>query len=354
MTPDIFKSFVDHYPHPQCVLDPKQNKILYTNIAFRNLADLNGHNENLDLGYFVRRIPAKDLVYLKKELNSLMEGGSSCEADVRLGLDPARMRWIRLTLVLYRTADGPIILVTGADITAQVLNLDQYKKFSNKKNSVLNIISHDLRGSLGVAQMASSVLQKKIQDPELAIFTNTISKVTRQAIDLISDLTEREFLQTTEVVLVKKRINISARLREVIEEYKNTEGLINRRFEFVSLPDNVFVNADEPKFIQIINNLMTNALKFTTAGGVITMRIEEKPDSVLFSVSDNGIGIPEKFHATLFEKFTNASRKGLQGEPSVGLGMSIMKTIIEWHNGKIWFHSKEGAGTTIYFELPKN
>ncbi|WP_256013013.1 sensor histidine kinase [Desertivirga xinjiangensis] len=353
MNSDIFKFFVDHFPHAQCILDLKQDRILYTNLAFRKMVDVNEHS-SLDREYFTERIPAEDLDYLKKKFEGLNQPGSSVEADVRFGLDEAELKWIRLTLLLYRLTEGPIVLVTVADITAQASNLDHYKKFSNKKNSVLNIIAHDLRGSLGVAQMANSVLLKKIQDPELTIFTNTISKVTRQAIDLISDLTEREFLQTAEVVLVKKRINISAKLKEVVEEYKNTEELTNRRFEFISLPDDIFLNADEPKFIQVINNLMTNALKFTKAGGEIIMRIEEKSDTVLFSVSDNGIGIPEKYHATLFDKFTNASRKGLQGEPSVGLGMSIMKTIVEWHNGKIWFQSKEGDGTTIYFELPKN
>jgi two-component system sensor histidine kinase VicK len=81
--------------------------------------------------------------------------------------------------------------------------------------------------------------------------------------------------------------------------------------------------------------------------------VEEKDSSVVFSVSDNGIGIPEQYHSVLFEKFTTARRKGLQGEPTTGVGMSVVKTIIDWHEGKVWFDSKENEGTTVFFELPK-
>jgi len=82
--------------------------------------------------------------------------------------------------------------------------------------------------------------------------------------------------------------------------------------------------------------------------------VKERANTVLVTVADTGIGIPEKYHATLFEKFTRARRPGIKGEPSVGLGMSIIKTIVEWHKGKIWFESAENKGSTFYIELPKS
>jgi two-component system sensor histidine kinase VicK len=75
---------------------------------------------------------------------------------------------------------------------------------------------------------------------------------------------------------------------------------------------------------------------------------------VLFTFSDTGIGIPEKFQADLFEKFTPARRKGLNGEPNIGMGLSIVKTILKWHQGSIRVDSKENEGTTFYFEVPKS
>ncbi|MEX2593854.1 MAG: ATP-binding protein [Anditalea sp.] len=114
------------------------------------------------------------------------------------------------------------------------------------------------------------------------------------------------------------------------------------------------MEVDDYKFIQVINNLISNSIKFTHDGGVISVHIEEKKDHVLFKVADDGIGIPGVFHDRLFEKFTQARRPGLKGEPSTGLGMSIIKTIVDWHEGKIWFTSKENEGTTFYIELSKD
>jgi two-component system sensor histidine kinase VicK len=74
---------------------------------------------------------------------------------------------------------------------------------------------------------------------------------------------------------------------------------------------------------------------------------------VLITIQDNGIRIPAHLQEGLFEKFTKARRPGLRGEESVGLGMSIIKTIVEWHQGKIYFESEENKGSTFYIELPR-
>ena len=108
---------------------------------------------------------------------------------------------------------------------------------------------------------------------------------------------------------------------------------------------------DETKFIQAINNLISNSIKFTPDGGTITLNLSVEENKLRIEVADTGIGIPEKFHEKLFDKFNLAGRTGLKGENSVGLGMSIIKTIVEWHEGKIWFKSEENKGTSFFIEL---
>lgn len=105
--------------------------------------------------------------------------------------------------------------------------------------------------------------------------------------------------------------------------------------------------------MQVINNLLSNAVKFTKDGGKINVAVEDQIQSVLIKIADNGIGIPKQFHNTLFEKFSTARRPGLKGEQSTGLGMSIIKIIVEWHEGKIWFESEEQKGSVFFIELPK-
>jgi hypothetical protein len=85
----------------------------------------------------------------------------------------------------------------------------------------------------------------------------------------------------------------------------------------------------------------------------VSLTVTEKKDTVLIAVADTGVGIPEKFHAQLFDKFNPARRPGLKGEPSVGLGMFIIKTIIEWHKGSLRFESGENKGACFFIEYPK-
>ena len=96
---------------------------------------------------------------------------------------------------------------------------------------------------------------------------------------------------------------------------------------------------------------MSNALKFTPAGGRVTVALDECPGCVRLVVRDTGIGIPEALQANLFEKFSAAARSGLGGEASTGLGLFITKQIVQLHRGKVWVESREGEGACFYVEL---
>lgn len=103
----------------------------------------------------------------------------------------------------------------------------------------------------------------------------------------------------------------------------------------------------------IIENLLTNAYKFTNDDGRIEVSVEERQGTILIKVADNGIGIPEKLQLLIFDKFTKARRRGTQGEQTVGLGMHLIRTMVEQLEGRIWFESQEGVGSTFFVELPK-
>ena len=126
-----------------------------------------------------------------------------------------------------------------------------------------------------------------------------------------------------------------------------------KQFSVETNREKIYVDLDEDKFFQVINNLISNALKFTHDQGKISIRLHEEELCVLISVIDDGIGIPEEHHKDLFQEYTPARRKGLKGEQSHGLGMSIIKTIVEWHQGTIWFQSTVNKGTTFFIKIPK-
>lgn len=351
MSAFIYSAIINLSPFAHFHFDLQTHRFTLVNPAFTALFGFTAE-EAFSSHNFLSIINPDDREYLEKCFNRLLQGSVQTNIEFRVNVNNAE-KWIRLTAVLSNGDSDNAVIGYALDFTAETNNLNTLKKYTNKKNSALNILAHDLRGPLGIANTLTQVLTKKVDDPHLAGLVQNISKILKQSINMITDLTGREFLETTDVELVKQRINITLKAKEYIEEYQNAEEMSKRTFLFSASDDSIFVNIDESKFMQVLNNLMTNALKFTSDDGIITLHIQEHPDSVIFSLSDNGIGIPLQFHSTLFQKFTDARRKGLHGEPTVGLGLSIIKTIIEWHNGKIWFDSKEGIGSTFYVEIPK-
>lgn len=178
-----------------------------------------------------------------------------------------------------------------------------------------------------------------------------IEQISKKSVLMIQEFVKKEFVESVGVALVKKRTNLTPIFISTAEEYQQKENELGKAFRLNISDEQIFVEIDESKFFQAVNNLIFNAIKFTTDGGTITLSLQGQGETVLISVADNGIGIPKKYHEYLFERYNEARRVGLKGEPSVGLGMSIIKTIVDWHNGKVWFESEENKGSTFYIEI---
>jgi two-component system sensor histidine kinase VicK len=130
---------------------------------------------------------------------------------------------------------------------------------------------------------------------------------------------------------------------------------ISKVFKFTYSKLSIYADVDSAEFLAILNNLVSNAIKFTPDKGHNNVHLEEKDkeEIVLITIIDNGIGIPAQYHLTLFDKFTKARRQGLKGEETVGLGLSIVKHLVNLHQGKIYFENEENKGTTFYVKIPK-
>jgi two-component system sensor histidine kinase VicK len=293
----------------------------------------------------------RELVY--KQFNDLLNGSFNGNSQFRIVVK-GEEQWFTVTPFLIDLHAERLLCGNAIDTTAEEHNLYSMEKYANKKNSILQILSHELKGPLNLATMLSKDLRAKVKGNSLVInHLRLISDLIHQSIILIEDLTNREFLETIHVSLVRKRLNIVEKVKEYVEEWKRSQSLVQREFIFQSSPKNIYAVLDEPKFMQVLNNLVSNAVKFTEPGGCISIAIQESASSVVLYFSDDGIGIPRQLQPFIFDKYTAARREGLHGEASMGLGLSIVKTIIEWHNGKIEVDSVENKGTTFKIEFPK-
>jgi two-component system sensor histidine kinase VicK len=334
--------------------DIKSCRFVYCNPSFREYVQV--VDESIPDSTVSLLIHPEDEGYVRENYGRLLKSDKKNSAEFRLILPDQSIRTVRVEAFNTITKDQRRV-ITGImeDISAYKAHNDMLNKFSNKKNAILNILSHDILGPLGTIQNLSAIINKKLmtaENREMSRFINSIEKISKSSIAMVRNLLTQEFLETAEAELVKRRTDIVAAVRGMVEQYKETEEITTRTFNFSSSSDKILIHVDESELLQAINNLVSNAIKFTEDSGLMEISIEEEQDTVLFMLRDNGIGIPKVHHATLFDKFSGAGRTGLHGEPSHGLGMSIIQTIVEWHHGKIWFESKEQVGTTFYIRLP--
>lgn len=309
-------------------------------------------HEQPGLSLLISKIHPDDMPMLRRAFSKTKAGKFQGSLKFKL-LTSKTERWLQVIPFLVEHNSFHIILGNVIDITDEVISNESATKYTNKKNSILHMLTHDLRGPLNMAKSVIGVLDREMSDTGLLKKIQYIKSILQQAIDLISNLINREFMETAEIVLVRKKVDIVQKLAEYIEECRRSADLSQRNFNLTSSAENIFIILDVAKFMMVVNNLISNSMKFTRPGGSISINVFEKETYVRFEFADDGIGIPNEHLTTIFEKFTSARRPGLGGEPTLGLGLSIVKTIIGWHSGKIWCESVEGKGTIFYIDLPK-
>ena len=350
----ILLALADHDRRACFALNMTTNAFIYLNPAFYSFFQL-PETEITPKALF-NMVNQQDKRYLKSVYRRMKPGDFVDNIEFRITLCDGKECILRSSMLLNEQSDQARIL-TGysEDITDFRANTEKTLELTSKKNAILTILSHDLAGPLTAIKNFAYLLAKRtttIEDQQVNKMVSSIERISKRCILMIQDFIKQEFIETVGVDLIKRRVNLNERINHFMVEYYQKDNETGKRFYYEYNKDNIYAEVDEDKFMQVLQNLISNSIKFTPDGGAITLKMVEEAGSILISISDTGIGIPEKFHTTLFEKFSEARRTGLKGEPSVGLGMSIIKTIVEWHKGTIWFESTENKGTTFYIKIP--
>jgi two-component system sensor histidine kinase VicK len=278
--------------------------------------------------------------------------------EFRILCPEGKVKWLRLKPVNILTEnDQWAIAGFVEDISSAKEHDFTLQKYSAKKNSSLEILSHDLAGPLNMIHQLTEFILDATQDYQNEDITRDlqlIQETCARSVTLIRDLVNQEFLESVNTEVKKERHDLVTKIGLVVDNYRQSERAIVKKFNLAYTNEPIFAVIDEVKFMQVINNLISNAIKFTPEQGTINVFIADEEDLVTVTIEDNGIGIPEEFHPVLFERFTPARRPGLRGEPTVGLGMSIIKRIVDLHHGRIWFESKVNQGSSFHIIIPKD
>jgi two-component system, OmpR family, sensor histidine kinase VicK len=352
----IFKKLAEASEDIIFLYDQQKNYFIEVNDSLERLWHISKNELNEKPSLLVDLVHQSDKGYVFEKFEELNSRGNVQNFEFKIRGKDYQDRWVCLEAYIIQTENTPLIFGFARDISKNKQYMTQLLNINSKKNSTLEILSHDLAGPLHSIQILTEFVEnknKKYDKTSIEKFTELIKETCKRSIDLITDFVNQEFLESVAIYLKKERIDIIERIRSIIDHYKVSENDIQKRFELLCDKDHFWMEIDDIKFMQVINNLISNAIKFTKDDGLIKITLLEDEYDFIIKVEDNGIGIPEKFQPYLFDKFTKARRPGIRGEKSVGLGMSIIKTIVELHKGTIDFISKENSGTTFTIKIPK-
>jgi len=229
------------------------------------------------------------------------------------------------------------------------------KELSDYKDEILSIAAHDLRSPLSAIHMSAVLLNSysdKMNEKEKKESLEGIVTRAKHMIGMLNEMLDISVIESGKLILKKKRTDLSRILRTKFHEVtpyarsKNIELLYEVPEE---LPGVVI---DESKMGEVLDNLLTNAIKYTPSGGKVKLRVIQEDHTIQVCVEDNGVGIKKSEQQKLFKKFSRTSAKPTAGESSTGLGLAIAKKIIELHEGDIWVESQKGVGSKFYFTVP--
>ncbi len=217
------------------------------------------------------------------------------------------------------------------------------------RDDVLGVVAHDLRNPLGAILLQTTLLRRSLESRQMPVRpADVIERAATRMSRLIQDLLDVTRIESGHLALERVRLSSGQILHDTFESQQSL--VLAASLDLVVdvpewLPD---VWGDHDRLLQVFENLISNAVRFTKPGGTITLGAAVRAEAVQFWVADTGVGIAQENINRMFDRFWQAQKD----HRGAGLGLTIVKGIVEAHGGRIWVESEPGKGSTFYFTIP--
>ncbi|MEA5522012.1 PAS domain S-box protein [Limnoraphis robusta CCNP1315] len=334
----------------------EQGTIDYVNPFF---LELTGYTQGEILGqdWFITFLPASQRTQVREFFNEILDHQLHTYYQNTIITKSGEEKIIAWNNTRLQSLQGEALgtMSIGEDIT------ERYA-IERMKNEFISVVSHELRTPLTAIHGALNLLSTGLVAPESPRGQQVIkiaAESTERLVRLVNDILELERLECGKIRLVKHRVNAADLLRVAQDQMQvmaNRVGIILEIF-----PQDIEFEADGDRMIQVLTNLISNAIKFSMSEATIQLSVEAEfrefvsnipTASVLFSVRDQGRGIPLDQMESIFERFHQIDASDSRQKGGTGLGLAICRSIVEQHGGKIWVESILDQGSCFYFSIP--
>jgi len=255
-------------------------------------------------------------------------------------------------LVISESVVVAVILIIGTTIVRFV---DQIVRLNKMKSEFISVASHQLRTPLSAMkweiELFLSKNKKKLNKGQLSEVEN-MNALTKKMIHLVGDLLNVAKIDQHRLIVRKQGFNFMKLVQEIFEELSPLARARQIEISLQSKEKRLMAFTDPEKIKMVVENLISNAIKYTTSGGKIEIKLMKKNQNLIFEIKDNGVGIPEEQIDQVFSKFFRSDNAVRYQTEGTGLGLYIAKNIVEQSGGNIWFQSIENIGSLFSFSLP--
>jgi two-component system CheB/CheR fusion protein len=311
-------------------------------------------------GFSVGDVTGRDLASLFpdtapsiRSLHERARGGETLVLPRHVQRVQGRETWWEGTISPVPMPDGVGTLVTARDVTAEVHEAEALREADRRKDEFLAVLSHELRNPLAPVRNACSVLERAPPGSEAAERARAvIARQVDHLARLVDDLLDVTRISRGKIRLQRRPTDVAEVARRCAEDHRPLFAARRIALE-VALPDGpLWVDGDPVRLAQVVGNLLQNAWKFTAPGGNVSLRTAREGDRAVLRVKDDGAGIGPELIGMLFQPFTQAERTLERSRGGLGLGLALVKGVVELHGGSVAAHSDgEGKGTEIVVTL---
>ena len=296
-------------------------------------------------------------------LAGLTDGHS---VQVRAGTGGGKWLWLQLTATSIPDSSGrpEHMLVMVEDVTVVREAQDRLgealesqrsanatlEKLDRTKTEFLSIVSHEFRTALtGIQGFSELIRDGGLEPDEVRAYGGYIFNDADRVNRLIGDMLDLDRMESGRMSIRTTDVDINEVLSDAIARAGSSPTV---EFKADLDPRLPIVVGDRDRLVQVVSNLVNNAVKYSPDGGTVTLSSRSEGGSALVSVTDTGVGIPPDEIGHVFERFRRVRSGAAQSIPGTGLGLTIVKQIVEMHGGKIWVESAVGHGSAFHFTLP--
>ncbi|HEY6204425.1 MAG TPA: GAF domain-containing protein [Candidatus Limnocylindria bacterium] len=263
--------------------------------------------------------------------------------------------------VVYTEDDGRMLglfadqaaaaLTTVEAFARQRQAVEQLERLNRAKSEFVSIVSHEFRTPLtGIQGFSEMMRDEELSLEEMREYAGDINKDSQRLNRMIDEMLDLDRMESGRMTIHPERMDLNAVLDEAVNRVRPNAP--NHTLSLDLQSDLPSIDADRDRLTQVASNLLSNAVKYSPTGGRITVKTRAEGEGVRIEVRDEGLGIPPEALETIFERYSRVDSQATKDIPGTGLGLPIVRQIVQLHGGRVWAESELGRGSVFHVTLP--